>query len=370
MFSCTSFRLPGILLVVLVGTLAAGSAAALKTRNVILITLDGLRWQELFTGAEEALIDEEHGGISDANEIRRLFWRDTAQARREALMPFLWRVIASQGQLFGNVDRGSVVKATNGLNFSYPGYNELLAGSPDPRIDSNDKRPNPNVTVLEWLNGKPAFKGRVAAFCAWDVFAYILNRKRNGMYVRAGWEPMATGDLDARQELLNQLIRETTPLWDGVTYDSFLIVGALDHLRAKKPRVLYVAFGETDDWAHEGRYDGVLRSAHGADRYIQRLWETAQAMPEYRDRTTLLITTDHGRGSGPRGWKDHGQRVVGSEYIWIAALGPDTAPLGERSDTRPLRQGQIAATIAALLEEDLAAASPGAARPVDDVIGR
>ena len=140
MLSRASLRVPELLLVLLIGTFTAMSATALKTRNVILVTLDGFRWQKLFTGAEEALIDREHGGISDTNEIRRLFWRDTAQARREALLPFFWRVIAAQGQIFGNVDKGSVVKATNGRNFSYPGYNELPTGAPDPRIDSNAKR--------------------------------------------------------------------------------------------------------------------------------------------------------------------------------------------------------------------------------------
>jgi hypothetical protein len=285
-------------------------------------------------------------------------------------MPFFWNVIAKQGQVFGNTNKGSVVKVTNNLNFSYPGYNEILTGAPDPRVDSNDKVPNPNVTVLEWLNGKTEFKRRVAAFCAWDVFPYILNRQRSGIHVRAGWEPMAVGNLNARQELLNQLMRETTPLWDGVTYDSFLIVGALDYFQANKPRVFYVAFGETDDWAHEGRYDCVLRSAHSTDRYIQRLWEAAQASPEYRSKTTLLITTDHGRGSGLEDWKHHGQKQAGSEYIWMAALGPDTPPLGERGDTRPLTQGQMAATVAAFLGEDFVAASPKAARPVDELIRR
>ncbi len=69
-------------------------------------------------------------------------------------MPFLWSVIAKEGQVFGDPPTGSEVKVTNGRNFSYPGYNEIFTGWADPNIDSNNKVPNNNVSVLEWLNRK------------------------------------------------------------------------------------------------------------------------------------------------------------------------------------------------------------------------
>ena len=88
---------------------------------------------------------------------------------------------------------GSEVRVTNGHNFSYPGYNELLSGKADPRVDSNDKKPNPNVTVLEWLNGRDPYRGKVAAFCSWDVFPWIINRERSGVLVNAGLRARAVG---------------------------------------------------------------------------------------------------------------------------------------------------------------------------------
>ncbi|HEY2944558.1 MAG TPA: phosphoglyceromutase, partial [Vicinamibacteria bacterium] len=139
---------------------AAGALAAApperRTANVVLVTTDGLRGQEVFGGAEERLLGKE-GGVEEPEALRRAFWRETPEARREALLPFLWGVVAREGQLYGNAARGSGARVTNGLNFSYPGYNELLTGAADPRIDSNDKRPNPNVTVLEWLNGRERY---------------------------------------------------------------------------------------------------------------------------------------------------------------------------------------------------------------------
>ena len=114
----------------------------------------------------------------------------------------------------------------------------------------------------------------------------------------------------------------------------------------------------------------MLHSAHLFDRFVGELWERLQALPAYRDQTTFIITTDHGRGSGPAEWKEHGTEQKGSENIWMAVLGPDTPPLGERSHTAEIHQAQIAATVAALLGKDFRHAVPAAAPPIDEVLGR
>jgi len=337
------------------GAPAAG-APPYRTQNIILITTDGFRWQEVFRGAEEALLTTNYVP-KNLERLKKQFWRESPAERREALLPFFWNVIARQGQLWGNTNLGSIVRVANPHKFSYPGYNELLTGLADPRIDSNDKNPNPNTNVLEWLDSKPGFRGRCAAFASWDVMAFILNRERNGLFVRAGIEPLALGRLSPRQQLLNELVRDTTPLWDDLMHDGLLYHGAIDYLQQQRPRVLYVAFDETDDWAHDGRYDRYLQAAHRVDECARRLWETVQSLPAYRGKTTLLLTADHGRGSGPK-WKEHGKDVEGAEYIWLAALGPDIPPLGERQSTTPIWQKQIAATLAASLQQDFHAAFP------------
>lgn len=348
----------------------AGKQPDLQTRNVVLVTTDGLRWQEVFTGADPALIDGTNGGVKDLKSLQEQFERGTPNLRRQALMPFLWRVIAQQGQIWGHTNRGSTVRVSNGLNFSYPGYSELLTGIVDPSIDSNDKIPNRNVTVFEWLNGQPGFRGRCAAFGSWEVFPYIFNRERSGLHVRAGFEPMYEGKLNAQQELMNTLIRETTPLYEGVLYDSFLFRGALDYVRRHKPRVLYLGFGETDDAAHESRYDRYLQAARRVDRYVEELWNLLQNLSQYRNRTTLLLTTDHGRGSGLEDWRAHGKDIAGSEDIWLAVIGPDTPALGERASTRLVYQRQIAATVAAFLGEQLKTATLEAGEPILELIGK
>src|SRR5688572_5785995 len=111
-------------LLLALGAALAARADDLKTRNVFLIMTDGLRWQEVFSGAEERLISTNHGYVKDTNAIRSAFWRRMPEERREALLPFMWTEIARRGQIFGNQKKESIVRVANGKNFSYPGYNE------------------------------------------------------------------------------------------------------------------------------------------------------------------------------------------------------------------------------------------------------
>ncbi len=368
-----AFRIPFLLLfsLILVGpSHAQQPSSPLKTKHVFLLISDGLRWQEIFTGAEKDLLLTDHGGNWASKEyLQKEFWRDTPEARREALFPFIWTVIAKQGQIYGNQNKGSVAHVTNGLDFSYPGYNEMLTGSPDPRINSNEFGPNPNVTVFEWLNNKPEFHDQVHVFATWGTFRDIFNESRSHIPMQVAWDtPYSGPNLTPSEQLLNELYRTTTRLDNDDVYDSFLQVPLRDYLKFNRPSLLFVGYGETDNWAHSGRYDLVLESARGYDQFVQELWNLVQSIPEFRNQTTFILTADHGRGSGPKEWRDHGNKQKGSENIWLAVIGPDTSPLGERSNIAPITQSQIAATLAALLGQDYNAAAPKAAPPIADIL--
>jgi hypothetical protein len=339
-----------------------------RTRNVVLIVTDGLRWQEVFGGAERALIGPA-GGVGDTTTILKEFWRESPDERRKALLPFLWNTIAKEGQILGNPARGSRGTVTNGLKFSYPGYNEMILGAADRRINSNSYGPNPNITVFEWLNTKPAYRGKVAALATWGAFRDIFNAARSGVDVRAGWEPPFAAPRGERQAIINDLYRTTTRLWADNAFDVLTHQTLLEYVRTSSPRVVFVGYGETDEWAHAGRYDLTLRTAKQVDAFIAELWQVMESMPAYRGTTTFIITTDHGRGDGPVNWKRHGEDVDGAEGIWMAIIGPDTPPLGEQAN-QPFTQAQIASTIARLLGEDWRAANASAAVEVTGVIGR
>lgn len=321
-----------------------------KPENIILITLDGMRWQEVFSGADSLLINSKDY-VEDVTGLNQQFWKLTATARRQTLMPFFWSVLAKEGVLYGNRNLGNYVNCTNTMWFSYPGYNEILSGyADDVRITSNDKFPNPNETVLEFINKQDKFKGKVAAFGSWDVFPFIINESRSGLPVNAGFRTATQLKLSDREKFLNQLQTEIPSPWGSVRLDAFTHHYAIEYMKKYKPKVVYIAYGETDDFAHNGKYDAYLKSAHQTDQFIKAIWEWVQSEPQYRNKTTLLITTDHGRGTIPiNEWRDHGSKVKGADEIWFAAIGAGVTPKGEVKTAGQLYQNQVAATAAALL---------------------
>ncbi len=96
------------------------------TENVLFVTYDGLRWQELLGGADARLMNRDAGGVRALGDLKKRFWRETPGERRETLLPFFWSTIAREGQVFGDPERNSNVQVTNGHFFSYPGYQESL----------------------------------------------------------------------------------------------------------------------------------------------------------------------------------------------------------------------------------------------------
>lgn len=314
------------------------STSTLNQRNVILITSDGLRWQEVFRGANPAMYTELHNVTTPTLAEKRFGTTETTN-RRDLLLPFLWQTAAARGQLYGNRDKGSIARVTNERWFSYPGYNELLTRLPDNSIASNRKIPNKNISVLEWLNNKPELKGKVVAFTRWDAFPAILNTTRSGLKVESG----------------------IPDPYD--TYKKYL----LEH----KPRVSFVAFGATDGFGHAGKYYDYLDAAHTVDNHMADLWQTLQSMPEYKDNTTIIYTADHGRGNsktGPKSWNSHARNVPESDSLYLVIWGPDTPHRGEVEQGEEVTQAQVAATVAQALGYDYPAEQPKAAPPIKGAI--
>ena len=116
-------------------------------------------------------MDSEHGGIwADPKDLKQKFWRDDLSERRKALFPFLWTVIAKQGQIFGNQTKGSVARVTNGMAFSYPGYNEMLTGHPDPKINSNEFGTNPNLDGIRMAEQDAGIPRQSRGLCDLEYF--------------------------------------------------------------------------------------------------------------------------------------------------------------------------------------------------------
>ena len=346
-------------------------AAAARAENVVLVTLDGTRWQDLFGGLDLDILRSTSGDTAvEKTEAYQRFWAPTAAERRAKVMPFLWnRLVAQEGAIAGNRTVGSRMEVANALKFSYPGYSEMLTGAPhDDVITSNDNRRYTFQTVLEWLRKDLQLpKTGVAVFGSWETFNWIAEREEGAITINAGYENFDHPDPEMRT--LSTLQHLTPNGFHGARHDIYTFRFAMAHLQTEKPRVLYLAFDETDDWAHLKRYDLVLDTLHRTDVQLEQLWNWLQSDPQYRGKTTLILTVDHGRGRTPADWIDHGKDVVGAHETWLGCFGPTVTARGEMTAGDTLYQKQIAGTIAALLGRNLAAAVPGAAAPIPACVG-
>jgi len=334
--------------------------------HVVLVTIDGARWQDIFGGIDLDILRATSGDTPvEQTDTYTRFWAATPAERRAKVMPFLWnRLVAQHGFIAGNRAIGSRMQVANTHRFSYPGYSELLTGAPhDDVITSNDNRRYPFLTVLEWLRADLKLpRGGVAAFGSWETFNFIAEREEGAITINAGYEDFAHPDPEMKT--LSALQHLTPNGFHGARHDIYTFRFGLAHLQTARPRVLYLAFDETDDWAHLKRYDLVLDTLHRTDRQLEQLWTWLQSDPEYRGTTTLILTVDHGRGRTPADWTDHGAKVEGAEETWIGCFGPAVAARGESREAGPLYQRQVAGTIAALLGRNFQSAVPGAAAPI------
>ena len=317
--------------------------------NIFIITLDGFRWQEIFEGADPVLINDEKY-TPDTATMKMLYWSPDAEGRRKKLLPFFWNVMAARGQLYGNRHYNNKVNVANRYAISYPGYNEIFTGNTDISISSNSKISNSNITVLEYLTTKEQFNGKIAAFTSWDVFPYILNRERSHIVLNSGYANMDNND-DARQDMINKVQEEAIYKKENTRYDLLTFLTAKEYITVHQPKIVFLGLGETDEAAHQSRYDLYLEKAAEADRMIAQLWHYVQTTPGYKNNTTFIITTDHGRGSKSKTWSDHGMFINGSSQTWLAVMGPTIVPAGEIKQDQQIYQKQLAQTIAALVGE-------------------
>jgi hypothetical protein len=343
---------------------ADAQSGAGKSENIIIVTLDGMRWEEVFGGMDSAILENKKY-TRDSASLNLLYGNADRNLRKAKLFPFLWNTVANKGQIYGDRLQGSEVNNANPYKFSYPGYNEIFTGYPDLAVNSNDKILNKNTNVLEFINKQPGYQGKVAVFSTWDCYPYILNQKRSGIYINSDVDSLHFNDPNLK--LINEMQFLTSkPV--GERPDLLTYFAAKEYLKAYMPKVLYIAFDETDDYAHAGEYDQYLASAHAEDAMIRDIWNFVQSVPGYRNKTTILVTCDHGRGNRIKDqWTDHGKDIEDAGQIWIAVMGPRIKARGLVQTPSVIYQKQLATTIASILGFHFTP-DHGEAEPIAEII--
>lgn len=123
------------------------------------------------------------------------------------------------------------------------------------------------------------------------------------------------------------------------------------------PSLCYVLFAQVDSAGHTADSAYYLGTIRQADSLVFLLWKKIQSDPVYSNRTTLIVTSDHGRHDNQHGgdccgchapsWACHGDYCHGCRHLMFLAVGPDI-----KADTSILRvrdQIDIAPTVAHLL---------------------
>ena len=320
---------------------------ALKTRNVILVTLDGVRVQDFFGGLDSVIDEHDSKQIySDMAAMRERFGAATPEARRALLMPNLWNVLAPQGMVFGSLAHDNHVKVQNRIQWSTPGYTEILTGGPRAEIVDNDNLRHPYKTVLEYAREALGLEfHQVAQFGGWDGFKFAAAQHDDAFVMNGTYDPVPAPFSTPEIDLLNELRKEVMGLWEEGSNDALSYRMAKGYLQKNKPRVMWIAMVNSDDWAHADRYDRFLAYLNRTDAHIGDLWNTLQSMEEYRGTTTLIMTTDHGRGVQGSDWSEHDITIPGSDDIWMVVIGPDTPDVGVVTTPGTVYQGQTAATL-------------------------
>ncbi len=337
-------------------------------KKLVVVVMDGFRWQELFHGADSSILFNPAMNKSDRKNHDE-YWDADPEVRKQKLMPFVWGTMVKQGQLFGDRDKGNLVNLRNSYWFSYPGRSEIFAGYFDPKVNSNEYPDNPNTNVLEYLNQQPAYKGRVAAFSSWDAVARIMARKRSGIYVNIYDEDIPGPSLSTAEAVAN-VNQHIVPhvFGAGERIDAATYSLARSYVQARHPKVIYLDLGDTDEFAHAGKYDDYLDAGHHADAIFGDLWKTMQKDPFYKGQTYLLVVPDHGRGIDAK-WTSHGAQTPRCNETYFMAMGPGIAAKGVISQPGQLFQEQIAQTIAKLLGHTFKADHP-VAGPVQELFAK
>lgn len=278
-------------------------------------------------------------------------------------MPFLWGTFAAKGQIYGNRNCDNKVNVANPYWFSFPGYNEILTGFPDPRINSNDLKSNPNTSILDYVSKQQGYEGKVVGFSAWLAHKGILNQGTAAFPVFAAFDTVGVQPVTPTQSVINKMVTDSyKPFVETACLDVFTQYAFMEYLKVHRPKVMYIAYAETDKWGHSGKYYNYLQSTTNMDKWLGDIWNFIQSDPEYKDRTAILITTDHGRESSET-WTNH--KLKEANAMWFAIAAPGLLPAkGEVKQSMQLYQEQFAQTLAKLIGMEFKADHPiGKAMP-------
>lgn len=320
---------------------------------VVLVVLDGVRWQDIYEGADRALLGPRAGASA-------------APSGPRALLPNLYRLIDAHGVALGAPGHGPEIAATGPQFISLPGYFEIFSGRADSRCQSNYCGRISGRTLVDDVRQSNG-AGEVAVVTSWPTIARAASADPSDVVVTAGRKVTDRADL-LRVDPETALLLDQgahTPAWPGEDdYRPDALTGrvALRYLVAAQPRLLFVGLGDADELAHRNDYRGYLAALRASDAFIGQLLDALSKMGARGRHTTVVVTADHGRAYG---FRDHGPFHPESGRVWLVAGNGDTHGGGLAVASRRHTLSDVAPTVRALL-----GITGGEGEPIPEVVAR
>jgi len=302
--------------------------------SVVVITLDGVRWHEVFEGVDPKLASEHQ-------------MAPEAVVSASELMPRLHALIDSRGAALGAPGHGATISASGPNFLSLPGYAELLSGRSATECADNQCAGAGVHTILEEMSAIAATGGEVAAVTSWSEIAKVTSLNGCRAAVSSGRRAGANRELFAQDPEAARLLAvgETAPRGVGDAEfrpDALTADIAVHHLSRHAPRFLFLGLGEPDEFAHMNDYAGYLDSIRRADARIAEVDAELQRLEAHGTRTALFITADHGRADS---FVNHGAPYPESARVWLVAAGSAIGARGLVSAANERRLADITPTI-------------------------
>ncbi|MEP7051839.1 MAG: alkaline phosphatase family protein [Pseudomonadota bacterium] len=319
---------------------------------IVIVTLDGVRWHEVFEGVDPKLAKER--GVAEGERVSAT-----------ELMPNLHAIIATHGAALGAPGHGAAISAS-GPNFvSLPGYAELLSGRRNTSCHDNQCPGSDSATIVdEFSAGSKLERPDAAVITSWADIARVVSRDTQSAIISTGRHGGATRawfvrDAEERQLLVRAEAANPAPGNGDFRPDALTAALALHHLRAHPTRFTFIGFGEPDEFGHQGNYAGYLMALREADARLGQIDAELQRLAARGTRTALFITADHGRAAN---FNDHGAKFPESARVWLVASGSAVLSGGCLSAPSPRRLADLAPTVREIAglppDLDIAAGTP------------
>jgi len=303
--------------------------------RVVLVVIDGVRWQDVFTGVDPDLAKTY---LLPPREI----------VGPEVLVPNLHRLATGEGLAYGMPGAGEAMFASGPNYVSQPGYIEIFSERRPLGCLTNDCPRTTEPTFVDDI--AEATNGSAAVVSSWEVIGRAAALRPSKLVTSTGQgRGENQGELRVNEKASKSLewgrIAAAWPGHGEYRPDKYTREIALSYLEERRPRFLFLGLGDTDEYAHLGDYRGYLRALHEADATIGRLLETLDRMGDDGRHTTVLVTTDHGR---ERAFVSHGGVAPESSRVWMIA-GGNVRPDGPVALPEPAHLFDVGPTVRRLM---------------------